>query len=320
MFAEISRLYWTAVKRRQFRRADGFWSGLDLVPRQARLEARLGREVEAFRRDPAGLRVPDFVIIGVPKSATSWLRAMMDRHPAIKTVEDEIEFFAENPEIGLRRYLAHFQDGPSRFDRTHRRGRVPHGSIVIGEKSASTAAMPLSRIRLMHRLMPEARLIIMLRDPVDRHWAHAKRFFSKSRFAKKVFDLSEVPAVEFDLFFEATRRFGLYSQMLERWWSIYGEEALLVLFQEDIADDPAGFVGKTLSHVGVDPAGLQADSAALSEVRNRGPEIAMPPSIEARLRAMFADEYSRLESMLGRLPDAWHRHAPAPGARNDSPR
>ena len=75
-----------------------------------------------------------------------------------------------------------------------------------------------------------------------------------------------------------------------------------------------------LGHVGVDPADLEADSAALSEVRNRGPAIAMPPSIEARLRAMFADEYSRLESMLGRLPDAWHRHAPAPGARNDSPR
>ena len=50
---------------------------------------------------------------------------------------------------------------------------------MIGEKSAGYCGISASRIRLVHRLLPEARLILMVRDPVKRHWSHAKRYFRR---------------------------------------------------------------------------------------------------------------------------------------------
>jgi len=295
------RLYWSAVKRRELARATGFWSGLDLAPRQRRLEAATLRAIDRFRKRGDGRRTPDFVIIGMPKSATSWLRAMLDQHPGIVTVRGELEFFAQRLEMGLDRYLAHFENVASRP------GSGERDRLLIGEKSASTAAMDVDRIRMMQRLMPDARLVILLRDPVERHWAHAKRFFSKKRFGKRGFDLSAVDRTDFDAFFAAAKRFGEYSAILKRWWSVFGRESLLVLFQEDIASDPDAALLRTIAHVGGEPALFPEEGLPHRAVRNRGPELAMPADVEAQLMEMFAGEYSKLESMIGPLPPSWRR-------------
>lgn len=298
MTGGLGRLYWRAVKRWAIGKATGFWSGLDLIPRQGRLEARTARDIDRFVARGRPARVPDFVIIGVPKSATSWLRAALDRHPAIGTVQEEIEFFGANFEIGLDAYLARFAEGSAALDRRNAAGKRPYGSLRLGEKSASLAATSEARIGLMQRLMPEARLIIMLRDPVERHWAHAKRFFSKRRFGKKAFAVEEIPPAELEAFFLAAQRFGRYREMLERWWRVFGRESLLVLWQEEVADDPAAVLDRSFRHIGVDPDESVAMEPAANG-RNRGPAMPMPPPVRDRLESMFVDEYRHLQDLFG---------------------
>lgn len=304
---ELTRLYWRAAKRRALRRATGFWSGLDLIPRQAGLEARTGRDIDRFLSRGDGRRVPDFVIIGVPKSATSWLRAALQRHPGVATVQEEIEFFGANIEIGLDAYLARFAENAPALDRRYAESKLPYASLKLGEKSASMAATSAARIRLMQRMMPEARLVLMLRDPVERHWAHAKRYFSKKRFGKKRFAVESIAEAEYDAFFQATMRFGSYADILQRWWSVFGREALLVLWQEDAARDPKGVIAATFNHIGVTASDDLVEAAARRETRaNRGPDMPMPPAIRTKLEAMFADEYRRLPEVLGdRTPSWW---------------
>ena len=59
---------------------------------------------------------------------------------------------------------------------------------MLGEKSAGYCGISRSRIKLVRRLLPDARLILMVRDPVARHWSHAKRYFSKEKSQKRGYE------------------------------------------------------------------------------------------------------------------------------------
>src|SRR5262245_39274524 len=122
---------------------------------------------------------PNFIIIGAPKCGTSWLQRTLGQHPGILMVPDEIEYFSMHLNYPIEWYLNHFA-------RVRRKEKsLPRAPFVLGEKSARYCAMEPDRIARVHRLLPDAKLILMTRDPITRHWSQAKRFFSKRRFNKR---------------------------------------------------------------------------------------------------------------------------------------
>ena len=270
--------------------------------RQRGLEAATARDIRRFRarRPDPGRRAPDFVIIGAPKCATSWLRRALAGHPAIAIAGEEIEFFSSNLEMGLSAYLDRLAEGSSALDATGLAARRPYAECRLGEKSASLCVMPEARIRLMRDLMPDAKLILMIRDPVNRHWAHAKRFFGLRLFGTKgSFDPAAIPAGDLAEFFRRTKALGEYSLMLERWGGIYGGAAMLTIVLEEIARDPAAVVRQALAHIGAPADAAVEAGASLRKRRNRGPDMPMPEGVEASLLALFAPEYERLRGLLG---------------------
>src|SRR5262245_29223633 len=108
--------------------------------------------------DPGPL--PTFVIVGAQKSGTRWLRYNLGLHPEVFTAPVEPNFFiddrADEPE-GLAWYRSHFEGWA--------------GEPIVGE--AAPAYMmwhhdpDLSAARVQ-RVLPEARVIAILRNPIDR--------------------------------------------------------------------------------------------------------------------------------------------------------
>src|SRR5262249_16352453 len=115
-------------------------------------------------------------------------------------------------------------------------------SRVKGEASPSYASLPLSRIRLIRRLLPDVKLIFLMREPVARAWSHAKHNFryGEANFAGPAADLANVPGCQWRENFahEWPLTSGDYLGQLRRWLSVFPREQVYVGFYESIARRP----------------------------------------------------------------------------------
>ncbi|MBI4486220.1 MAG: sulfotransferase [Acidobacteria bacterium] len=241
------------------------------------------------------LPYPHFIIIGAPKCGTSWLQGALGQHPHIIVVPDEIEYFSSNAEkYPLNWYLDHFAQ---RIKAASAGKATPW---LVGEKSARYCSIPADRIAIVHRLLSHARLILMIRDPVARHWSHAKQYYSKPRVAEREGgDVLSVPRKRLFGFLTRTRILGEFSAMIANWTSVYPAEQLLVVSQEHALANPRATFDAVLAHLGLradyDPSSIPL----LSKQRNRGPSIRMPDDVAVFLNGMYGAERQQLQALLG---------------------
>ena len=111
---------------------------------------------------------PDFLIIGTQRGGTTSLYDYLSEHPCIAgAVKKEIEFFDLNYHRGIGWYRAHF---PSVLERLYAR-RARGRKLVTGEATPYYLFHPHAP-RRMQEAAPESRLIILLRNPVERAYSH----------------------------------------------------------------------------------------------------------------------------------------------------
>jgi len=240
------------------------------------------------------LAYPHFIIIGAPKCGTSWLQGALGQHPNIVVVPDEIEYFSSNLDRHpVEWYVNLFEQQVAQM--------APQKSTpyVVGEKSARYCSLPPERIHLVRRLLPDVRLVLMARDPVSRHWSHAKRYFSKPRHAEREGGtILTAPRERVVDFLRRTRFLGEYSNMLANWTAAFPADRLLLVSQEYTLANPRATFDAVLHHLGVstdyDPSAIRM----LSKQRNRGPVVEMPDDIAELLESMFAAERAHLRTLF----------------------
>lgn len=142
------------------------------------------------------MTLPHFVGVGTMKSGTSWLNNVLATHPDIYIPKREIHYFDRYMDRGQKWYEGNFPDGDKA--RSYR---------VIGEFTPSYMAYAHAA-RAISTLMPAAKIIVSLRNPVDRTYSEYTGY-SKTHREKISFDqfLAEHPkAVTRSLYFDQTRR------------------------------------------------------------------------------------------------------------------
>jgi hypothetical protein len=249
-------------------------------------------KVHSISVDTKRLARPDFIIIGAPKCGTSWLQRTLGQHPDILMVPDEIEYFSMHLNYPVEWYLAHFA-------RPARGTKALHVPQLLGEKSARYCAIEPNRIASVHRLLPDAKFVLMTRDPIARHWSQAKRFFSKRRFNKREGGVFGIPRNELFDFFERMRPLGEFAIMIANWTQVYPKERLLIVSQEKALERPREVYDAVLNHIG---ASRDYDLTAIKRLQtktNSGPNLQMPDDVKAYLEKMFAPERDRLHALLG---------------------
>jgi hypothetical protein len=260
-----------------------------------------GRGIETRIRTGQDRALPAAVILGAQKCGTSSLHNYLTQHPqVIAPLRKEVHYFDLNYDRGERWYRAHF-------------GRAGEPGLNL-DSSPYYLFHPCVPQR-MSRLLPQASLIVLLRDPVRRAYSHYWHEFDKGR-EKLSFEAAieaEPGRVE-----EAGRRLatgeisrsrehqfhsylarGRYAEQLERWLEFYPRERLLVLRFEDLVQQPLGVLNDTLAFLNLPPV----DSARL-EPRNTRKYPPMATVTADQLRAYYAADNRRLEQLLGR-PMSW---------------
>jgi hypothetical protein len=259
----------------------------------------------------AGRVLPDFLIIGAMRSGTSSLYDLLARHPQVQpAIKKEVHFFDLHPQWGENWYRAHF---PRRaWVEKVRLGRG--GSRITGESSPYYLFHPHAARRAA-RLVPTAKLIVTLRDPVNRaysHYWHSVRLgyesaaFERALEAEAALLPEEVRKLEADEHYASAahrnRSYlmrGLYAAQLARWLAYFPREQVIVLENGNFRRDFEYERGRLFAFLGLpdDP------SLSLDREINRAEYPPMRPATRARLQAYFRPHNAALFALLGETFD-----------------
>lgn len=260
-----------------------------------------GLRLAAARVDPRERALPDFVVIGAQKAGTSSLYGQLSAHPSVvPAVRKEVHHF-DRPPTGLDRYRAWFPRRAT-LDRVARRT----GRGITGEATPFYLCHPAVPVR-MRAVLPDVRLIAVLRDPVARAisgYHHAVRVGDETRPIEVALDPSagdelapETDAAWYDapgcpLRLHGYLARGRYAEQLARWFAVYPREQVLVIDSATLRD------GRVPDAV-ADFLDLPRAAAAAVADRNVGTYATPASDLEAVLRDYFRPHDERLASLLG---------------------
>ena len=237
--------------------------------------------------------LPDFLILGAQKAGTTALYAYLRWHPDITGPSfKEVSFFDRHYAYGERWYRAHLP--------------IKRGALV-GEASPSYLFHPVAPERVQ-QMIPDARLIALLRDPVERAFSHYQHEVALGREELSFEDAiareddrmqGEVERMVQDptYFSHAWWNYtyvsrGLYAEQLERWYAVFPREQLLVLLTDELAADTAGTYARVLDFLGA----RTHDLDAYPRIFDRDYE-----DMEAATRERLAEHFERPNARLARL-------------------
>jgi hypothetical protein len=256
--------------------------------------------VWTYGKATARLRpLPDFLILGAQKAGTTALYAYLRQHPDVTgPVWKEVSFFDRHWARGDAWYRGNFPL------------RVRARGAAVGEASPSYLFHPLAPERV-RALVPGARLIALLRNPVDRAFSHFQHEVALGREPLSFEDALDREDERMDGELERMRadpRYfsrawwnhtyvarGRYAEQLERWLASFPREQLLVVVTDDLRDDADATYRRVLDFLGVQPRSLDAYPPVFS--RDYEP---MAAETRARLSADFSEPNRRLAELLGR--------------------
>ncbi len=260
---------------------------------------------KATGRNPGrGRMLPDFVILGAAKAGTTSLYAWLCEHPQVRrSAAKEIHYFSFHYERGTDWYRHFFP-----LERERQASAREHGRpFIAGEASPSYLLDPLVPAR-MAKVIPRAKLIIALREPVERAYS---QFQMRRRDQKEPLQsfitavAAEDPALRVDglaldrgAIEDIGRTYlarGRYAEQLERWLAYFPREQLHIVAMEDLAADPQGTLGGLQQFLG-----LPRQEAADLEPRFVSKYDPLPAEARQVLGDYFRPHNQRLYKLLGR--------------------
>jgi hypothetical protein len=288
------------IRLRRLRRRLGLYEpkpapAKPMDPASIRARRKVFETLPEYPPCPDGWRTgaPDFVIFGAQKSGTTWWFRLIEQHPGVVQPENqrpELHFFD--------RLWADWPDEEA-IARYHRYFPRPDGKI-IGEKTPeylNCAWIP----PMVKEAAPEARAIVLLRDPVERYisgLSHMDRGglveAEDETGAVRVFG-DRVRVVT-----DAIER-GLYATQIEWLLESYPADRLLVLQYEACAADPPLMLGRTFEFLGLPPHELPVEVIAKPRNKAKLEKVGVPEEHLALLRRYYRPEVERLRRFMPEL-------------------
>jgi hypothetical protein len=254
-------------------------------------------------------RFPDFLIVGPQRTGTTWLHAHLRYHPEIMLAEPkELFFFSSLKTPASRRFhsneLAHYLQffrEPLWRVALHQaicvwRYRQLYRPKIRGEATASYAVLDRDIIAEISALKPNLKVILMIRNPVERAWSHAKKDLVRNRQRR----FQDVAPSEFERFFTDPYQLQCahVTDNIDNWAAFLRQGHLLVALFDDIDVRPEELLLAVMDFLGV-----RSDRRYVSrQVRERvNPTAAskIPDRYRRFLDELLQDELTRLRERFG---------------------
>lgn len=211
-------------------------------------------------------RLPEFFLIGAAKSGTSSLFGYLIRHPKIFIPEiKETEYFSQK---------SIFSRGEEWYRHLFLEAKK---SQLCGDASTTYSRWPhtLDAARLIAKSVPDAKLIYIMRHPVDRtysHYAHHMRLGITMSF--------EEALEKDDIYIDCS----MYMPQIERYLKYFSKESFIFLFQNDLWDNPRKVIENITEFLDIRMAGFEKEDVVRKNVS--GPDHFIRSKTTERLRKM----------------------------------
>lgn len=249
---------------------------------------------------------PNFFIAGAAKCGTTALYAVLKKHPQVFLPEmKETNYFASAPpppevnEIDCAGDFAGYQ----------RLYQGAEGFAAVGDSSPSYLWNEGAAERI-HNVSPQAKIVIILRDPVVRaHSAYLMNLRSGAEPKSATFwEALQRDAARREKGWWIARLYvelGLYHDQVRRYLNVFGRKQTHILLFDDLKNDPAAAYRGIAQHLGIAPDGFRLDE--LSELHNA---YRMPRSLAVyRLLTGSVSRQLRHKLLPASVQD-WLRHSP----------
>jgi hypothetical protein len=263
-----------------------------------------------------GRSLPDFLVIGAKRGGSTSLYRNLVRTPGVLPLFPRVAdvkgtyFFDVEHARGERWYRSHF---PSAGVRRRAEARGP---VAVGEASPYYLSHPHAAARAAG-LVPDARIVAVLRDPVARAHSHYQERHRQGietlpTFAAAVEAEDERLRGEVEHMLEEPGyvswnhlNFGYLAQSdyaagLRRWLAVFPAEQVLVLRSEDLYADDAAVLARVRGFLG-----LEAKPPAETKQWNRTGSSELDPGLARELDQRLAPSVAALSELLGWPADPW---------------
>jgi hypothetical protein len=217
---------------------------------------------------------PDFVGIGAQKAGTTWWYDLITTHPGVSAPDH----------LSKERHLldrfanqafdtAAAEEYPLWFPR--------RPGTITGEWTPDYATFPWAP-ELLHRVAPDARLLMLVRDPIERFRSGLDHYRNLQQPVDGMVRANAVAR-------------GFYAKAIAQWTEVFGTDRLLVLQYERCVVDLEGQLARTFDHLGLTRYHVSRKEIPLRpSAGNRTP---LDPDVVERLAVLYrhdVDELCRL--------------------------
>jgi hypothetical protein len=243
-------------------------------------------------------RLPSLIVVGAMKCGTTALHRYLGAHPQISMAEVKEANFFIGPDVaphadeaewwrtgnwhrGVGWYTSLFDaDAPVRGETSP--GYTSPDSVVAAERMAA--------------VVPQARLVYLVRDPVDR---------AVSQYAHHVRDGTEPRPVAEALLDPASQYVGRsrFHERLEPYLDRFDRDQVLVVVSERLRTHRRAELRKVFAHVGADPGFWSGDLTASHHMGGVATDV--DDSLRARFLSLVADDVDRLRTLTDDAIPEW---------------
>ena len=261
--------------------------------------------------------MPDFFILGAQKGGTTSLYYYLIKHPCIASAwRKELFFFDSNFHKGLLWYRGQF---PLSI-RKYYAQLIQKQDLITGEACPNYLFYPHIPKRVVE-YFPHAKLIVLLRNPVDRAYSHYRHQVARGREelsfedaiaceeerirgdAEKMLTDENYDSHNYATYSYLTR--GIYADQLQRWFRWFPREQFLIHRSEDLYANPDTIYKQTLVFLNIPDLEPSKQYAVFNKAMYTPPS-AMDATLRKRLVEYFEPHNLRLNALLDR-DFGWNR-------------
>jgi hypothetical protein len=266
--------------------------------------------------------LPDFLCIGAQKAGTTWLYRNIKHHPNIWVPPiKEIHYFDHPTWLPLivsvyrtadlvslrnitKRLSEHKQPKHKQYlgwylryllfprnDPWYKSLFAPGPGEIAGDITPDYATLKESRVARIHALVPEAKIIYILRNPIQRAWSQA----NMRHKLWKEWGIESIKGQQIDKYLDKRRRSGhsAYIQNLATWGRFFPERQLRILFFDQLAQDSRSFLKGVYQFLDVDDSD-EFVPETVYEKRNVGQQTAIPKHLTRYLADQYHEQIEQL--------------------------
>jgi len=219
-------------------------------------------------------RMPEFIAVGPPRTATTWLDRVLVGHVGLSEGVKETHFFSWYYDLGFDWYRRHFRNCPP--------------NLPILEITPTYFDSPVARVRIKHDI-PHCRIICTLRDPVGRLFSNYRQlrregFIGHDSLQKAIADCRkwDGPGNMFSV--------SRYTENIRAWQEAFGEDGVLVVLYDDLEDNPQAYLDQVTGFIGIPKIDLGDSPVGIGKVNEMNQA---PKSYKLARRARVFREWLR---------------------------